>query len=135
MIETIRYPEYDLTFRRGSGNVTAEEIRDSVIEGQAGDPYLRLDIWDFSNATVESMDIEALGALLWEVQEVVVPRGGERTALVASQADAQAMASLFGRLAAFTELPVELHTFADLPSAVSWLFRSRWRDVMQALHP
>jgi len=134
MIQTQRYQEFKLIVHRAEGPVTMEDVGAAVEESHRG-PVMALEIWDFSNAVPENIDIEALGRFLGELVSLAEVGTEEKTAFIVPGDDARQLTLLFQRLAEFQDYPVSFRSFPDLPSAVHWLFGSEWQEPLNTLHP
>lgn len=134
MIQTQRYEEFDLIVHRAEGPVSLEEVRGAVEESHQG-KVMPLEIWDFTRATPDNIDIEALGGLLGELFSMTQAGTEEKSAFIVPGDDTRQLTLLFQRLAEFQEYPVAFRSFPDLPSAVHWLFGSSWQEPLDALHP
>ena len=134
MIQTTRYERFELIVHRGSGSVSAAEILQGVEESHA-QQALPLEIWDFSEAEVDPLRMNDLGALLGQIFGIGPPEEGERTAFIVPKEKDREMALLFKRMAEFQDFPVELRPVPDLQSAITWLFGSKWQAVMEELVP
>jgi hypothetical protein len=134
MIQTTRYERFDLIVHRGRGSVSAAEILQGVEESHARQA-LPLEIWDFSEAEVDALRMNDLGALLGQVFGIGPPEEGEKTAFIVPKEKDHEMALLFKRMAEFHDFPVELRLFSDLQPATSWLFGPEWGAVMEELAP
>jgi len=134
MIQTTRYERFELIVHRGSGSVSAAEILQGV-EVSHAQRALPLEIWDFSEAEVDPLRMNDLGALLGQIFGIGPPEEGEKTAFIVPKEKDREMALLFKRMAEFHDFPVELRLFSGLQSATSWLFGSEWQAVLEELSP
>jgi hypothetical protein len=134
MIQTIRYEQFELIVHRGSGSVSAAEILQGVEESHA-QQALPLEIWDFSEAEVDPLRMNDLGAMLGQIFGIGPPEEGEKTAFIVPKEKDREMALLFKRMAEFHDFPVELRLFSGLQPATSWLFGPEWRAVLEELAP
>jgi hypothetical protein len=132
MLRRVRFEGLQLTVHLADGPVSSDEIQESY-EGSYRDGILPYEIWDFSAADVDGLDLERMGMLLSEV----FPRGtaDERTAFVVGTDDQRETAELFQRMAAFQDFPPEIRVFLDLSSAVHWLFGGQWQSALNLIQP
>lgn len=134
MIQTQRYEELQLIIHLAAGPVSMKEVKEAVEESHRG-AVMPLEIWDFSEAVPENIDIEALGRFLGELFSLAEAGSEEKTAFIVPGDDTRQLTLLFQRLAEFQEYPVSFRSFPDLPSAVHWLYGSGWQEPLRVLQP
>ena len=134
MITSRRYEEHRLLVHTVVGPVTLAQLRSAVEDSHVG-TVMPLEIWDFSEARPENIDMEGLGNLLGELFRFDNAEEEEKTAFIVPGEEARELTLLFQRMAEFQEYPVAFRSFPDLPSAIHWLFGSNWTGPLRTLSP
>ena len=117
----------DITIQAVYGEVTADEIRKSVLDYYQGE-VTRMILWDFRNASLARITGEELRGLVKLTQQYSQRRSGGKTAGVfSSQADL-GVGRMFEIQRGMDVNKVDHMTFSDIESAYKWLGKQQEQE-------
>ena len=120
MIETTVDEKQNLTIHKCSGDLTEQEILDTVHSFYGGDPTL-LTLWDFSNASVDNISSETVRNIFTLIQRIGPRRQGGKTAVVVPEDLAYGMARMFQIMSDTNDFPFKIKVFRYYGEASQWL--------------
>ena len=120
MIETIVDEKQNLTIHKCSGNLTEQEILDTIHSFYDGDPTLYT-LWDFTNASMSGISPRAITKMFALIQKLGPGRRGGKTAVVAPEDLEYGMARMFQIMSDVNDFPFKIKVFRYFGDASQWL--------------
>jgi hypothetical protein len=124
MIETIVDEKKDLTIHKCSGDLTKQEILDTIHSFYGGDPTLYT-LWDLSNASVNSFSSDAVRNIFTLIQRIGSRRQGGKTAVVVPEDLGYGMARMFQIMSDTNDFPFKIKVFRYYGEASQWLLEKK----------
>lgn len=119
-IETVHYPDKDLTVHTVSGVLTYPKIKDKLDEHLQG-PIAKNALWDCTDADITYITTKEFEKVAQFVQTFHMRRKGGRTALVIPMNPGYRLGRMFESLAEIEGLAIEYQTFKTIKEAKEWL--------------
>lgn len=120
MIKTTVYTEHNLTSFKCSGDLTEQELLDTIHSFYDGGPTLYA-LWDFSPASMNNVSSEAVRKMFTLIQRLGSARLGGKTAVVVSRDPGYGMARMFQIMTDVNDFPFKIKVFRYFGEASQWL--------------
>ncbi len=121
MIETTVDNQNDLTIHKCSGNLTEQEILDTIHSFYESS-LTKYTLWDYSNASMNNIPTKYVRKIFMLVKNRGFARQGGKTAIVTPKDLEYGFARMFQIMSDVNDFSFEIKVFRYVGEAYQWLF-------------